>query len=47
LLRQVSSRSDRFFEASSSQGEMKKRVTQAAEQVRHLRYVTESNSHYP
>ncbi|KAF0697630.1 Aste57867_11720 [Aphanomyces stellatus] len=37
LLRQVSSRSDRFFEASSSQGEMKKRVTQACDQVKHLR----------
>ncbi|OQR89995.1 vacuolar protein sorting-associated protein [Thraustotheca clavata] len=37
LLRQVSSRSDRFFEASNSQNEMKKRVTQACDQVKHLR----------
>ncbi|ETW00489.1 hypothetical protein H310_07104 [Aphanomyces invadans] len=37
LLRQVSSRSDRFFEASTSQGDMKKRVMQACDQVRHLR----------
>ncbi|EQC42602.1 hypothetical protein SDRG_00331 [Saprolegnia diclina VS20] len=41
LLRQVSSRSDRFFEASNSQNEMKKRVTQACDQVKHLRATME------
>lgn len=42
LLRQVSSRSDRFFEASADQEVMKRSITIACDQVATLRFVVPS-----